>query len=427
MKNESILHVRSIKRRIIPAIVALLFVSAIAEAATLTVGTCPGAGFSTIQSAVNAAHAGDTVNVCPGSYPEQVSINKALTVQGITVSNQDAAVILPPIGGLLANATDPISGLPEAAQVLVAPEGNRMKSVTLYNLAIDGTNNGVTACTPGVTGILYQNASGTISNVAIRNQMLPTALSGCDSGTGIRVESSQNVSGTKSVTVQNSTVHDYQKNGITALGDGSSVKLLSNSVRGQGPTTGGTENGIQVSYGAVGQVENNNVIDNIFLGNNEFVASGILIYESSGVQVMGNTVGNNQFGVAVESTAMAAADMTIIKNNEIFGTLDVDGIDLCSNNNTVSNNTIASSDESGVDLDSGCGSTGNGNSVTSNTINEACAGILEESGTSGNTISKNNFFNVTNVTLSADVCPTPASGEAHAHGDFARPVLAPSD
>lgn len=61
--------------------------------------------------------------------------------------------------------------------------------------------------------------------------VLAATLSGCDSGTGIRVESSPAVQGTTSVTVRNSTIHDYEKNGITALGDGSSVSLVSNSIR----------------------------------------------------------------------------------------------------------------------------------------------------------------------------------------------------
>ena len=43
---------------------------------------CPGAGFTTIQAAVTAAAAGDTIKVCPGSYAEQVTIDKALKIKG---------------------------------------------------------------------------------------------------------------------------------------------------------------------------------------------------------------------------------------------------------------------------------------------------------------------------------------------------------
>jgi hypothetical protein len=39
--------------------------------------SCNSPGFATIQAAINAASAGDTVSVCPGSYVENVAINKA--------------------------------------------------------------------------------------------------------------------------------------------------------------------------------------------------------------------------------------------------------------------------------------------------------------------------------------------------------------
>ena len=55
------------------------------KGATLTVDDdrvqCPNAGFTSIQAAVTAAHAGDRINVCPGTYNEQVAINKSLTIQ----------------------------------------------------------------------------------------------------------------------------------------------------------------------------------------------------------------------------------------------------------------------------------------------------------------------------------------------------------
>lgn len=44
--------------------------------------SCRSAAFTTIQSAVNAAPAGGTVVVCPGTYHEQVVIGKPLTLKG---------------------------------------------------------------------------------------------------------------------------------------------------------------------------------------------------------------------------------------------------------------------------------------------------------------------------------------------------------
>ena len=60
--------------------------SAMAAGATLTVGNvtsipCTGT-YSTISAAVAAASPGDTIQVCPGTYNEQVSISKKLTLIG---------------------------------------------------------------------------------------------------------------------------------------------------------------------------------------------------------------------------------------------------------------------------------------------------------------------------------------------------------
>src|SRR5215813_4156117 len=69
------------------------------------VGTCvSGNNFSTIQDAVNGAAPGDTVAVCPGTYAEQVLIAKPLTLRGIEVAGMSAAIVVPPAGGLTANA-----------------------------------------------------------------------------------------------------------------------------------------------------------------------------------------------------------------------------------------------------------------------------------------------------------------------------------
>lgn len=58
---------------------------------------CPTALFNNIQAAINAANPGDTVNVCSGTYNEDVSVNKAgLSLLG---SNSANTTIRGPLGG----------------------------------------------------------------------------------------------------------------------------------------------------------------------------------------------------------------------------------------------------------------------------------------------------------------------------------------
>jgi hypothetical protein len=202
-------------------------------------------------------------------------------------------------------------------------------------------------------GILYQNASGMMNKVVTRNQQLPHAP-GNQAGEGIFVESG---SGKTQITVQNSAVHDFQKNGIATNGAGISVQIENNSVRGSGP--------------------------------NPSIA-----------EIQENTLGNTQGGIATLSIPGSDADKTNISGNWIFGTVSTtDGIDVCSNRNQVLGNTLHNSTEAGVHLDSGCGATGNNNTVDGNTVNEACAGVLEATGETGNSLSQNRFFNVSNTVL----------------------------
>jgi hypothetical protein len=100
---------------------------------------------------------------------------------------------------------------------------------------------------------------------------------------------------------------------------------------------------------------------------------------------------------------MALGDNTTITSNKVSGTQLFDAVDVCSNSNTVKSNTIYGSAQSGVHVDDSCGS-GNNNTVTNNSINEACAGVLLGTGT-GTTTTGNSFYSVVNTTLGGDVCP----------------------
>ena len=231
------------------ALASVICVTASANAATYyagTVGTCWVTPTKTviikptIQAAVTAAEtAGATiVKVCPGTYPEEVVINQRLTLQGINVGGFGQAVIAA-TGGLTANAASLTSGNPIAAQIYV----HDTTGVNISNVVVDGTGNGLSGCSY-LMGIYYQNASGTVNNVVTRNQV----ISGCGTGLGIFVQSGVGVLPanhtivTSNVTVENSSVHDFEKNGITGNETGTTLTAISNRLRGNLPTNvpGGT-------------------------------------------------------------------------------------------------------------------------------------------------------------------------------------------
>jgi hypothetical protein len=375
-------------------LVVVMALSGRAFSATVAVGTCTSLmNYSTIQGAVNAVPAGSTIRICPGNYHEQVVINQKLTLTGIANSFNDAVVILPPAGGLAASTVDVDTANPIAAQILV----QNTSGVLISNLTVDGTGNKLT-CGPDVQGILFQSASGTVNHVAVRNQMPNDVPNGCQVGKSIFVETATGL--TSTVLVENSSVHNYNKNGITAHDAGTTLTVTGSYVQGSGvvPSGGAAQNGIEIAFGAAGKISLNTVIDNIYGDPTVADSTDILLYdaaENGAITVSSNTVGNSQIPIAVYTDTASLGDGVSVTGNKIFGTSTADAIDVCTNGNTVKTNAIINSAESGIHLDASCGSTGNNNVVSGNTILEsACTGVLADTGTAGNTITSNIYYTV---------------------------------
>jgi hypothetical protein len=334
---------------------------------------CPGAQFAKIQDAVDAASAGDSIQICPGTYIEQVSISKPLQING-----NNGAIIRP--NNIVANSTGVASGQAIAAIILVQDT----TGVTIRNVIVDGVDNGISACAPDLIGIFYRNASGELSHVAVRDVKLNSTLNGCQSGSAVLVQSSNGVNSV--VAIEESSIHDYQKNGITANEVGTEVTIEANVVTGIGPTTGAAQNGIQIGFGAAGNIRHNTVANHIWspctsLESCDFKADDILVFQSNGVTVDHNVIGVAQTGVAI------VGDQGQIFDNDVFDSQIFDGVELIGNENKAERNRITHSDQAGVLID------GNANIVRHNTINESALGVLKVAGSVGNVIAQNSYFN----------------------------------
>jgi len=384
-------------------------------AATVVVGNCRNlVQFATISDAIAAVPSGSVIQICPGTYHEQLSINKSLTLTGVPSGTSDAIVILPPSGGLTGNATSLSSGNPIAAHVGVLGPA----TVNMNNIIVDSIGNGQSGCSPPtLVGILYQNATGTLNHVVTRNQWVgasesDTASNGCQTGLGIFAQSGSG--GTSKLSVIASSVHDYQKNGITGNEVGTTLTVINSDVVGQGATNGAAENGVQIGFGAAGSVTGSLVIDDVWapdtITDPGDAAAGILLFDAStgNATVKNNTVGNTQFGIAAVTDTSGDGDGASITQNKVFGTRIFDAIDVCVNNSVVQSNTIMNSSESAIHLDASCGSTGSGNTVSQNVIVDACTGVLQDSGASGNTITPNTY-NATVKTTGSSCTPAPSA------------------
>jgi hypothetical protein len=360
----------------------LIICASATKAATLTVDDdrvqCPSAAFTTIQSAVNAASPGDKVNVCPGTYREQVKVNKPLTIRGIEVANQHLSLIVP--GPVAANSLSLVSGNPIAAIILV----DGTEGVTLTHLTVDGSNSGLTDCSVNLIGIYYRNASGTVNDMAVRNIQVNPTSAGCQGSLGVFVQSGGG-HGTSRVDILDSSIHDYQKGGIVANEPGTDVNITGNHVSGGGPQPLVAQNGIQIAFGAKGVIDHNSVANHIYSQctalSCDFFSTNILVLNSDGVRVKGNTTTNAQVSIYY------GGNRGEISGNAIFQSPVFDGIDLVGDRNHAEGNNIKNSTSSGVYV------LGNRNEVSGNIINEAPVGILQDSPSSNNDFAPNDFDN----------------------------------
>jgi len=287
---------------------------------------CPDTQFTTIQAALNAATPGQRIHLCRGTYPEQLKITKP-----VHIDSDNGVVLLPT--DMQANTTSLVSGAPIAAAILVIDTTN----VIIEGMIVDGINNNVSACAPQLIGIEYQNASGVVENVTVRNFKLTAALNGCQSGTALFAQSGGG--GVSDVEVHDTVLYDYQKNGITANEAGTAVMIHDNVVTGAGPTTGAAQNGIQVGFGAKGVIRGNTVSNNIWspcvaVDTCTNVGTGILVEESDSVQILGNNVGLTQIGIFINGNDAN------VRQNQVAAVNVFDGIRVEGNGNRLEKNDV---------------------------------------------------------------------------------------
>ena len=306
-----------------------------AASVTYIVGTCKtGTRFSTIQSALDASPAPNTVEVCPGQYNEQITITKPVTLEGISQGNEDQVRIYTPGGGLKINANvytgDPVLN-PAAAQIFVNNAGG---AVNLANLVVNGIANGQSGTF--VIGILYQQTPGTINHVITLNQNGQNTV-----GWGIFL---QGGSSDPLVTVENCSLYDFSQGGIWAIGttDTPNLKVaVENNV---------VSSASQSTYDIVMEESTNATVSGNVVSGGLY---GIYIVGTEG-SVSGNTILGSEIGIAL------GVDGVSVKSNKIYGTI-LSGISIDASSVSVSavqSNTIRTvtnpNQGGGTGIDLGC-------------------------------------------------------------------------
>jgi hypothetical protein len=300
--------------------------------------SCGRAGFSEVQTAIDQAESlpgVNTVELCGGIYAEQLRITHELSLVGkkgakITLPATIANTITPcdsAIDGVVGQPDQDLVSICEAGKVDISTLTLEAKwpSATcydsLYNTMIGG------ASTLEATKVVFQNAGV--------ERISPDV--GCQGGVAVQVGFSGS-EGTPSLTTPalevghavllNDTIGEYQKNGVTVDGDGSSATIGPKvTITGDGPVGTG-QNGIQVSRGAVATVIKDKISANecdiaSVCGHEtasqwEEDASGLLLYLPGARTTMeGSHLSDNNIGVEYisgQATRPATPELELLKD-----------------------------------------------------------------------------------------------------------------
>ncbi|MCC6382114.1 MAG: right-handed parallel beta-helix repeat-containing protein [Dehalococcoidia bacterium] len=240
-----------------------------------------------VQEEVDHASSGDTVLATAGSWAEQVVVTKDLHLVGAGSS----------LSTISAPASIPAAADPDSAVVKIAGAVN--VEVTGWRVAGPGPS----GCGSIGFGILVRDgATADIHHnrvTAIRDN----PFSGCQNGVAVQVgRALWATSG--SADIHDNTIDDYQKNGVTVSGAGSSATVTNNVVTGAGPTATIAQNGIQISSGATATITGNQVSGNSYTVSPVYwVSTGLLLYGAGATNTSGNTISQNQVGLYRLDTA----------------------------------------------------------------------------------------------------------------------------
>ena len=275
-----------------------------ASAKTITVDDDGGADFSSIQEAVDAAEAGDTIRVFDGTYYENIVLNKTVT--------------------LLGNGSE--------TTIIDGGENGDVVQITANWINISGFNITNAGTDVGDMGIWIITSNNTISNNSFSFNRKGINVNGyvgqCDNNKFISNHFNKNGRGSIDMILANYTL--FQNNtcedpyGIT-FDSSSNNTLINNTFENN------KYNGIRIYGSSSGVCENNLIADNWISSKR----SGIFFYATTNTTIRKNLIRDCETGI----TADYHCYLTVISNNSLLNN-SIGIMIQKSNNNSIVNNTI---------------------------------------------------------------------------------------
>ena len=277
--------------------------------------------FDTIQEAINAANEGDIIKVLPGTYTEQIIINKSLTIIG---SGAKSTII---------QAPDVLNPSP------VVPFPGRANIVDIFNEAIV-TMKGFTIAGP--SGNICEGLAGVSIQEDATLKIDSSAIIGC-LREGILVGLSEFIPIGPNVghaVITNTDIIDYQVVGIQLGGEDTTVVVSKSQVIAADALEGEDQIGIFVGIGPKVVIVDNKISGNICKTpecvpdlSPQVPHSGIFLLDVNQDSIIaGNKVTNNDVGIAVAgNSGCCKIENNKLSDNLFFGVIVVDGEHTISN------------------------------------------------------------------------------------------------
>lgn len=325
--------------------------------------------FSSIQAAVTAASPGDTIQVCPGTYTENVTVAKQLFLKGAK-AGVDARTRTPSNESIVQAAASSLAVFDLNASGIVLDGFTIRNASNNAGIATHPSESGDqilnNIVTQNTIGLYLQNGGSTLMQVS-QNLFSDNNVAGSASGNGIysdagavgvRITTNRFVSNTNAgITFAHQTPptlvdqHDIVIRGNNAVDNSSFVAMWDvqdvQVVRNKTNDTNNTDDNLQGSAIFVGAYNNNVLIQRNVLKNPAF--SGIALRDTDG------------FGTLVPGSL---GDVTVL-GNKVVGA-ENDGLDVTAGGSGIvdaRNNTTKNNHNDGIHF----GSATNGNLIQTNT------------------------------------------------------------
>ena len=308
--------------------------------------TASDTAYTSVQAAITAATAGDTVYICPSTYSvtdvQGITVDKSLTIEG--ASKSSVYLDGSDKNGTTNNGRDPLVSVTAS-------------NVTIKNLVVDLGDDD----TDYNVGVFTPN-DGSVDNLTVDNTLMRFADYGAPGGAG---EQLIHLGGGTGNTVSNNDLETGSSNSVIYVGDSAndSLTVTDNYIHNISDTDGGG-----TALNSCGPVTNSTISANTFTG------AGIGVYLGSGPSAThDDTVTRNTFqnttaaapygAVVLTSDSLTAGIPTTgidVTENEFFGgagpavsIFDNSGSDVDGDTITVTSNEFAGNNGAGIDVGDG--------------------------------------------------------------------------